>query len=35
LGSREVQPVPGLVKDDDVEILNLFKAVARWPARRV
>jgi hypothetical protein len=28
-GSQEIQPVPWLVKDNDVEKLNLFKAVAR------
>jgi hypothetical protein len=33
LGGREVQPVSGLVKDDDVEKLNLVKVVAPRPAR--
>ena len=29
LGPREIKSVPGLVKDDDVEKLNLFKKVGR------
>jgi len=29
LGRREIKPVPGLVKDDDVEKLNLFKKVGQ------
>jgi hypothetical protein len=29
LGRYEIEPVAGLVKGDDVEKLNLFKAIAR------